>query len=65
MFTSSTIHIFTEQLIETFILPINITMHEDSLLEKLYSSKDDGGAGTVTPPLNPLYPIFNRESLRF
>ena len=27
-----------EQLLETFILPINITMHEDSTIENFYYS---------------------------
>ena len=31
-----------EQLLETFILPINITMHEDSPIEKLDSSIYNG-----------------------
>ena len=31
-----------EQLIETFILPINITLHEDSPIDKLYSSLYNG-----------------------
>ena len=31
-----------EQLLETFILPINITMHKDSPIEKLDSSMYNG-----------------------
>ena len=48
-----------EQLLETFIISINITMHEDSLIEKLDSSIYNGQLLVST------YDVFFVGNVRF
>ena len=55
-----------EQLLETFILPINITMHEDSPIEKLdysiYNVKSLVSTCDVVFVVNGIFFYFNEDS---